>query len=314
MRPPISFVLVTYNNPEQTLNLCGRLNAMFDHPPIAVHHDFSQSPLNTSLFSDNVHFVEGWLRTKWGSISVIDGQLLALQLLYAISDPDWFVTLSTSDYPIQSADFILSELFKSSFDGYIDSRPVKNLGIPVKNEGLGHLSFGHSVWPQIAYNRYVAIPLFSADVARFLRVPVERHCLPYSFLTKRLTPFDGSVTCHGGDSWFTANRRVAQYLLDRTPLWRKLHRHFQTRSVPEESFYHTLLGNSPEFNLCPDNKRYTDWTNCHAHPRTLGDEDFSALLESTHHFARKFPFDREMFQRLDEAVNLKQQFVRSSWR
>jgi hypothetical protein len=103
-------------------------------------------------------------------------------------------------------------------------------------------------------------------------------------------------------------------LLDQTPLWRKLHQHYETRSVPEESFYHTLLGNSPGFNVSPDNKRYTDWTNCYAHPRTLGDEDFPALLESTHHFARKFSFDPEMFQRLDEAVGLKHHFVRSSWR
>ena len=36
MKPPIGFVLVTYNNAEQTLFLCERPNAMFDKPPIVV--------------------------------------------------------------------------------------------------------------------------------------------------------------------------------------------------------------------------------------------------------------------------------------
>jgi hypothetical protein len=302
MKPPIGFVLATYKNPEQTLYLCGRLNKMFDSPPIVIHHDFSQSSLNTSLFSRNVRFIENWRRTKWGSLSVVDAELLAMRLLYATSDPDWFVPLSTTDYPIQSADVILRELFENNFDVYMDSRPVKNLGLPVKNEGLGELSFRHPMWPQIGYNRYVAIPLFSPPMANRLRVSHERFCLSYPLLTKRLTPFDGSVTCHGGDFWFTANRRVAQFLLDRTPLWRRLHRHYRKRFIPEESFFHTLLGNSSGFNLSLDNKRFTDWTGCYAHPRTLGREDIPSLLKTTGHFARKFAFDPEVFESLDDAV------------
>jgi hypothetical protein len=306
MKPPIGFVLVTYNNPEQTLFLCERLNTMFGNPPIAIHHDFSKSHVNPSLFPGNVHFVENWLRTSWGSISVVNAQLLALRALYATSDPDWFVSLSSSDYPIQTANSILHDLFQNDFDVYLDSRPVKNLGLPIANGGFGVLRcFEHPNWPQVGYNRYVAIPLCSPKMAKRLRVQREKLCLPFTFLTERLTPFHGSITCHGGDAWFTANRRVAHLLLEETPLWRKLHDHYRTRSVPEESFYHTLLANSPGFNPSSDNKRYTDWRGCWAHPRTLGREDFRQLLQSTHHFARKFLFDPEILRNLDDAVALK---------
>ena len=103
MRPPIGFVLTTHNAPEQTLYLCERLNAMFDRPPIAIHHDFSQGSLNASCFR------KCEIRRKVGADELgydfrIDGQLAALRLLYAESDPEWFVTLSSTDYPIQSAD------------------------------------------------------------------------------------------------------------------------------------------------------------------------------------------------------------------
>jgi hypothetical protein len=302
MKPPIGFVLVTYNNAEQTLFLCERLNAMFDKPPIVIHHDFAQSKVNTSLFSKNVNFVEDWVPTGWGALSVINAQQRALRTLYAASDPDWFVPLSSSDYPIQTADCILDDLFSGRFDAYMDSRPAKNLGRLVRNQGLGELSFRHPIWPQLAYNRYVAIPVFRREIAFRLHLACETFCLPFSFLIRRYTPFGESIQCHGGDSWFTANRRVAHLLTEETPLWRKLHEHYGKRTVPEESFYHTLLGNSPGFNVSPDNKRYTDWRGCYAHPRTLKRDDFPRLLSSTHHFARKFAFDPEMLSDLSEAV------------
>src|SRR5438270_1459783 len=238
MKPPIGFVLVTYNNAEQTLFLCERLTEMFDKPPIVIHHDFSQSPVNTSLFPKNVQFVENWVRTDWGSLKVVDAQQLALRTLYATSGPDWFVPLSTSDYPIQTAARILDDLFSGGFDAYMDSRPAKNLGRLVRNQGLGELNFRHPIWPQIAYNRYVAIPFFSRERALRLHLACETFCLPFPFLIRRYTPFGGSIQCHGGDSWFTANRRVAHLLTEQTALWRELHEHYAKRTIPEESFYH----------------------------------------------------------------------------
>ena len=94
-------------------------------------------------------------------------------------------------------------------------------------------------------------------------------------------------------------------LIEETPFWRKLYDHFKSRSIPEESFYHTLLGNSPGFQLLDDNLRYADWRGCYAHPRTLGKDDFPRLLGSSKHFARKFPFDPVLLAGLDAAVSKK---------
>ncbi len=113
------------------------------------------------------------------------------------------------------------------------------------------------------------------------------------------------MRCFGGDAWFTANRRVMHLLIEETPFWRKLYDHFKSRSIPEESFYHTLLGNSPGFQLLDDNLRYADWRGCYAHPRTLGKDDFPRLLGSSKHFARKFPFDPVLLAGLDAAVSKK---------
>jgi hypothetical protein len=305
VKPPIGFVLVTHNNPDQTLFLCERLNRMFADPPIAIHHDFSQTAISTERFPANVRFVENWVRTGWGNLSVIDALLAAVRTLYDTADPDWFVSLSAVDYPIQTADFILRELRESDVDIYLDTRPLKNLGKLVRNQALGEQSFRHPMWQQLGFNRYAAIPLLNRKTAVRLNIAIETFCLPFNYLIRRLTPFGNGVQPYGGDAWFTANRRVAHVLLEQTPLWKKLHHHYRNRIVPEESFYHTLVGNTPGLKICTDNKRYTDWRGCFAHPRTLGREDFPRLLQSTHHFARKFKFDPEVLRELDEAVAQK---------
>lgn len=306
MKPPIGFVLVTHSHAEQTLFLCERLSEIFGDPPIAIHHDFSQSPLNKASFPKNIHFVEKWVPTSWGNISVVDALLSALRLLYTTGDPDWVTSLSASDYPIKTAGRILSDLRSTKFDGFLDSRRIQDPGTPFVNEGLGELSFKHPRYHQFAFNRYVAIPLMTPRMAKRLRTPVEKWCLRSKFLTSRFTPFHDSFECYGGDAWFTVNRRAASRLLDETPAWQTLKEHYKARSVPEESFYHTLLGNAPGFNLSPENLRYTDWKGCYAHPRTLGREDFPRLLASNDHFARKFPFDPNLLRELDDAVASKE--------
>ncbi len=302
MKPPIGFVIVTYNRPEQTMHLCQRLNEMFGAPPIVVHHDYGQCDLNRSALPGNVSVVEKWLGTGWGSLAVVDAQLSAIRQLYDIADPDWFVPLSTFDYPIQTADRILEDLRTAEVDAFFDLRPIHDLGQRYVNEGLGELAFNHPRYSQGAFNRYVALPIISVKTARRLRQPNEAWVWKNKTLIRRFTPFDGTLQCYGGDSWFTANRRVARFFLDESSLWQRLHKHFENRSIPEEAFYHTLLGNTSGFRLSPENLRYTDWKGCYAHPRTLGREDFPRLLASPKHFARKFPFDPDMLHELDTAV------------
>lgn len=302
MRPTLGFVITTYNQPSQTLFLCERLCDMFGDPPIAIHHDFSQCDLDRSRFPSSVHFVQRWLRTSWGSLSVVDAQLAALEMLYNESDPHWFTFLSTSDYPIQIAERILQELRSAEVDAFMDLRPITDQGGKFYNAGLGATNFTHPQFTQNAYYRYVAVPWLPTKLAKRTRKPVESWGLRSDLLVRHMTPFSGEITCYAGDHWFTANRRVARLYLTKTPLWNRLHRHYRSRSAPEESFYHTLMGNSAGYQVSPDNLRYTDWEGCYAHPRVLGREDLPKLLRSNKHFARKLVWDRDLLSELDRLV------------
>jgi hypothetical protein len=310
VKPPIGFALATFNRPEQTLLLCKRLNAMFAAPPIAIHHDYSQCQMDQSQFPENVHFVESWTSTEWGSIGVVRAFLLSLGLLYEAGDaqwgdPDWVVTLSSTDYPIQTAEQILDDLGSTSFDAFMDLRPIRDTGSAYRNKAPGGYPFRQPGFIEGAYRRYVAIPLFPVHLARQYRIPVEQYCLKWKWLIQLMTPFDESFQCYAGDAWFTARRQVAHAILKDDDRQRKLLRHYASRSTPEESFWHTIVANTSGFQIAPENLRYTDWKGTFAHPRLLGRQNFSALLASNCHFARKFPFEPEMMTELDRAVEAK---------
>lgn len=313
-RPPLGFVLVTHNQPEQALYLCQRLTEMFAEPPIAIHHDFSQCDLDRQSFPANVRFVDPWVTTGWGTIGVVDALLATIRLMYAGTDnwgdPDWITSLSAADYPIQTAETILADLRSSPYDGYLDSRAVQRYPGRFRNEPLGEFPFQQPRYHQFAFNRYMAQPVITMRFARRWKLPFEAYVLRSQWLVNRFTPFgEGGLTCYAGDAWMTVRREVAKLFITETPMWKQLREHLEKRASPEEAFYHCLTGNTPALRMCSDNLRWTDWKGCYAHPRTLGRDDFPKLLATHQHFARKFPFEPALLHALDEAVAAKRASV-----
>ena len=106
----IGFAILSYTEPEQLLRLVKTLNTMFGDPPIVCHHDFSQCSLDEAVFPPNVRFVHPHIGTRWGDIAVPLAALRAFGLLRKYDQPDWFVLLSGSDYPVRPYDKIVTNL------------------------------------------------------------------------------------------------------------------------------------------------------------------------------------------------------------
>jgi hypothetical protein len=297
----IGFVLLSFNRPEQTIYLCRKLSEAFGDPPIALHHDFDQCHLERRALPSNVHLVEPWLATGWGIFAVVEANLAALRLLYQIADPDWCVSLSTTDYPIKSAEHILADLGNSPWDAFLDHRELIYPRLPRGYQQVGAKGFKDPAWLVIAYNRYVAMSIkpwhltFHPPVLGRL---LYRH-VPH--IDRLFTPFTASFRPYAGDAWYTVNRRAASILMEQNALFWRLRRHYLHRQVPEESFYHTLLCNSG-LRICGDNLRYADWSGGGSHPGMLSSANIPVFTKSNAHFARKFPFDLKLFHEVDAAV------------
>ena len=288
----IGFAILSHNEPEQLLRLIRTLNTIFGAPPIVCHHDFSKCLLDESRFPINVRFVHPHLVTSWGHINVPIAALRAFSLLQKYDQPDWFVLLSGSDYPVRPAAEIVSELSGSNYDAYLDHREILYRAVPVGQTALD-FGFGRPSWISLAYDRYYAIPLFwwprlSKTLLLSGAFPFQKKYifLRHPDILRRLQS-NRPARIYGGDFWFQANRKAVERLLN-GPSLPSVMQYYRGRRNVDESLFHTLLCSQPDLKICKDHKRYEDWTTDGKHPKWLEVSDVPKIRASGAHFARKF--------------------------
>jgi hypothetical protein len=292
MSVKIGFAILSYYEPEQLLRLVKTLNAMFGDPPIVCHHDFSKCSLDESSFPSNVRFVHPHTVTIRGHISVPVALLKAFRLLKGHDQPDWFVPLSGSDYPVRPADEIIAEFSSTKFDAYLDYREILYSAVPpIEKDRDG--GFDRPSWVPLAYDRYCSCrfnwwPVFSKEKLLCRRIPFNRKRVVL-FRNPRITRWFQSnrpSRIFGGDFAFLANHKAIDRLLD--PSVEKLIRYFHEREAPDEALFQTVLCNHSDLQICKDTRRYADWSVIDPHPKWLDVSDVPKILASGALFARKF--------------------------
>lgn len=280
----IGFVIITHTTPDQIARLIRALNLVYANPPIALHHDFDQSPLDISL-PTNVQVVRPHISTRWCGYSVVQATLAGLAVLYANPvKPDWFALLSGACYPSKSADVVISDLENGGFDAYIDHQHID----PSHLENECQLEW---------YRRYYSL--------KFGLPKLDRRTIP-PFLAKLIAPYAKHNTrCFAGSEWFTGNREVAEYILGSKDKYIWLAKHLQGRHCPDETYFQTVICNAAELRLSKNNYRFIDWSLGAPHPKLLEMDDLPSILGSSAHFARKFAPDSVVLDLLDEHLGIK---------
>jgi hypothetical protein len=306
MNSSIGFVILSHSTLDLLERLIAALNRTYDEPPIAIHHDFSQSDIDVSRLNGNICFVRPSQATQWAHISVVRAALSALRNLYQNYAPEWFALLSAADYPIMPGQKVVKDLRNGAFDLYMDYQLAERKPIPLCESFKSRIGTDEPSWRRMAYDRYVTKTISYPSLSKRLQ-PIRREMeIRGEFLLRAFAsqPYSRTWKCYAGDHWFTGNHKVAGILLSETSARRKTLDHLSERFCPEESFYHTLLCNRTDVRICKDNKRYTDWSGQRFHPRVLEMSDLDSILESRCHFARKFSAERpsRILDELDEII------------
>ena len=329
----IGFVILSHRDPQQLRRLVHCLQRVYDNPPIAVHHDFDQSPLGLIDFPSDVQFVAPHVKTRWGHFSVVIAVLRALELLYQTATPDWFALLSGADYPTMPAASVLEDLEASGVDALLDHRelPTRSDGKLKVSSGIRFLedsvelgslhlmradpapdnpALKHFAMPAnaaLAWRRYMGLRLSLPIVRNGPRIGRYIVQLP---IEDWRSPFAPDFKCYYGDHWFTGNHKIADILLNPLNKHLRLRRYLRFRhTVAEECYYQTVLANTAGLKICKATKRFADWSQSAGgplggpHPKLLTLEDLPAIVSSKPHFARKFAQDSPVLDELDKMLS-----------
>ena len=82
MNSAIGFVILSHTEIDLLERLIGALNLTYDEPPIAIHHDFSQSYIDVSRLKGNICLVKPSIPTQWAHVSVIHSNTRPLPQLH----------------------------------------------------------------------------------------------------------------------------------------------------------------------------------------------------------------------------------------
>ncbi|XP_053550711.1 xylosyltransferase 1 [Bombina bombina] len=286
----IAFVLVVHGRASRQLQRMFKAIYHKDHF-YYIHCDKRSNYLHRQVIQfasqyPNVRVTPWRMSTIWGGASLLSTYLQSMRDLLEMSDWSWdfFINLSAADYPVRTNDQLVAFLSK-----YRDMNFLKSHG---------------------------------RDNARFIRKQgLDRLFLECDTHMWRLgdRKIPEGITVDGGSDWFLLNRKFVEYVtFSNDDLVTKMKRFYSYTLLPAESFFHTVLENSPYCDTMVDNNlRITNWNRklgckcqykhivdwCGCSPNDFKPSDFHRFQQTARptFFARKFEaaVNQEIIGQLD---------------
>ncbi|KAG0466778.1 hypothetical protein HPP92_017771 [Vanilla planifolia] len=201
----------------------------------------------------------------------------AAVMLKIWKDWDWFITLSASDYPIVTQDDLL-HAFTS---------------LPRDRNFIDHTS-------DLGWKEFERFDKIIVDPSLYMDKNLKY------FVASETRPTPDAFRIFTGSPWVILSRAFVEqciYSLDNLP--RKLLMYFTNVAYAAESYFQTVICNSPEFQNTTINNdlRYFVWDNPPAlEPHFLNLSDYRAMVDSGAAFARRFVEDDPIIRKLDNEV------------
>ena len=255
----IAYLITAYNNYNHLKRLVNALNdsdvAFFIHID-----DTSNMPDNLDEF-DNVVFIRG-PKVWWGGWSQVDSIIRLIRA--AISSRfDYYILLSGTDYPIRPNLFLYEKL--SSGGEFIGINTGSSFNKPEERTKYYYFdSFDRRDKKNIK-------TLFFLLLERTIRIFFQKTSFPFKQI-------------YYGPTWWALSHGCLVYVLEQTDNNKTYVKFFQTSLSPDESFFQTIIGNSPFFSTCKMNLTYTDWSSHRPSP---------AMITQNHIFLFKKQYEFE---------------------
>lgn len=242
----VAYLILAHGNYEHLNRLLLALDD--DNVSFFLHID-KKSPMPDNLvLKDKMIFVERinvwWC--GWSAQKAINSLLKSALRTNA----DYFVLLSGADYPIQSRQAFYSKLKKGG--EYID---ISKGFLPHKPDS--RIKYYHFDGADRRNKR---------NLKTLLYFGMERMQYLVKFIRKRRYPFNRT---YFGATWWALSRECAEYVTNYIQKHPECITFYKTSWCPDESFFHTIIGNSSFLRNCKESLTYTDWSEKKSSPAKI---------------------------------------------
>lgn len=277
----IAILILCHKNPSQINALLNILK----NPSITffLHIDRKSSIKNEITKRDDVVILSDNKRVdvQWGKISQIQATLNLLNSASSDDDYDFFWLCSGQDFPIKSCDYILKWFENNADNDFVNLMPSKNTGLKSENNYDKRNAIYFPNW-------ILGKEIHKRIIRRFYTEITGGYNQTYNCVRRKPV---GGMRFYFGSQWICLTRRTVDWItiyLNKNPEYFQF---FENCNCPDESFFQTLVMNSPYASLRKDYLHFIDWAGQKNHPKVLTIDDYHRLIESEKLMARKFDFD-----------------------
>lgn len=272
----IAYLILAHNTPRHLQRLVSALST--ESAVFFIHIDKKTSIREYSeIRGHNVRLIEQRIPVYWGDFSVVEATLVLIRA--ALSEQQQFdrlVLLSGADYPVKSARFIEQYFFSHPEREFIQlaEMPADHTGKPISRL----TTF------QTRARDAVVVQLLQKFLVRRALAPGKRD---YKAVLGGLDPY-------GGSGWWALTRQACEYILAFVRNEPRMVDFFKNTVIPDETFFHTILGNSEFKERVAHCVTFADWSAGGKHPATIEHRHLAIINKeasrSEHKvlFARKF--------------------------
>jgi len=297
----IVYVILAHKLPEQLVRLVNKLNS--DSSYFIIHVDKKTDretygsmagPLHTYK---NVSFLYRY-RHYYGDFNHLLATLDAFKKVHELGIPyDYIILLTGQDYPLKSNKCIQRTLQESDGNSFLEYFPLPNEHWKDENGGLDRVIY----WNFNLCGREFAIREKNRFIPSFL-VPLSSAFAEILPIQRKLP---GDLKPFGGSAYWCLSRDCIEYMNNFVQQNKALVNFFKYVKIPEETFFQTVLLNSPLKNrIVNDNLRYIVWSTTR-HPAVLQKEGLKEFINTDRLFARKFDvtIDSDVLDMIDHVTS-----------
>lgn len=309
----INYLILVHNHPTQLARLVKRLSTsdvrFYIHVDLKseIGHFISVLPA-----SSQVVYINHRINCIWGDISMVNATINGLQQIVSDNRRGYTILMSGQDYPLKSNQ-IIQDFFSQNYGVNF----ISMFSLPTKNwaderDGLNRVEYYKLNISDRRADIRILPPLLDSRLAKLYFASQSENIL--SVLDKYLEmlmhprPTLNYITqFYGGSQWWAFPIETIWFILefiDKHPDYTDF---FRFSFVPDELFFHTIIGNLPELSTrVKETVTYVDWvSNGPFRPAVFDSSFYDQLIERNELFARKFEADSNsiIFDQLDRYID-----------
>lgn len=227
----INYLILAHANYDHLDRLIDALDDQGVHFFIHIDKTASKQYQNDK---ENVFFVKERENIIWGGFGMVEATIKLLRLAHRKSGEGYYCLLSGADYPVQSNEVIQEELTK----GY---ERINIAEAPLPHKKMDRFEYYHF---DFSWRKLMTL---SEKVITGLGKALN---------LKRDIPFKIYV----GSQWFALSHECVEYILQEIEDNPDYIDFFRYAKIPDEAFFHTIIGNSEFLKQTKPSVTYMDWS------------------------------------------------------